>query len=112
MKKKVNSRAVVRVYNAYEQRERNVIAVLRQGPLFLHKSVDHSEWTITHEPTGCRVASVESREVAEKLMRSLRSADWRFRSPKSRKVKALEPRVRRAMERYTGQRSTIETRAW
>lgn len=89
---------------------RTVVAEKRVGELALHKTLARGAgWTITHVPTGLRACSVPRREDAELLLKKFRRLDWKFRSPKSRKIRAIYPKVKRAMEQVTGKWRTIQT---
>lgn len=74
----------------------------RDGDLAVHKSYLGGGWSITHVPTGYLVCSVKTKALIETLLTQFKSFDWKFRSSRSPKAKALRPKVAQAMERLTG----------
>lgn len=81
----------------------------RLGGLALHRERFRGRgWTITHVPTGLRAAAVKDRAQAETILQKLARLDWNFRSPKSRKITAMYPKVKRIMERVTGNWRTTQ----
>lgn len=66
------------------------------GPLAVHRELGngYNRWAISHVTTGYRViGEIKSRASALRMADALQFLDWNFKSPKSRKVKAIGNKV-------------------
>jgi hypothetical protein len=76
------------------------IPALIVGPLAVHHDLyeDAHLWVVTHIRTGYAVRRrIKSRARAIRVAKALQFLDWNFRSPKSRKVKAMAEKVQWAI---------------
>lgn len=77
---------------------RLVILATVIGPLAVHRrrdseGIEYPDSTVTHIATGLRIVNGLSRARAIRIAKALQFLDWNFRSPKSRKVKAMASKV-------------------
>lgn len=69
---------------------------------------DHrNDWCLVHLATGYSVAYLRSLENCKALVGAVWRLDWEFRSPNSRKLKALGGPVKRAVSRIEPERKTL-----
>lgn len=50
--------------------------------------------SIDHLPTGFRVCEFDSRSQAQKFVRKASNLDWKFRNPRSPKLKKIGPAIK------------------
>ena len=94
----------INIHDKYSETKWREVEATVIGLLAVHRCSTYitcrdAHWSISHVPTGWRVKGcIKNRAQAIRIAEALQSLDWNFRSPKSRKVKAMESKVKQAID--------------